>query len=198
MPPPNNPHTARVALNVLRDTRHFQNTFHVARTDDAVLNVADLGNINAAVKAWFDALYRTAFKATIVGQNVISTKQDPSDPQQASLNITTVGNYGTGTDEPADVTAAVSWRTGLAGRKFRGRFYDFEVPSDAHTTADVMTGSYISTLASVAQGLLAQLASAGFKLVIFHKADNTYTAVIGFIVDQLLDSMRKRLAGRGT
>jgi len=197
VPPPNNPQVARVALQVIRDSRHFVNTFHVSRTDNAALGLADLTAINAVFADWWLNSYRLGVKSAIVGESITATKLDPSNPLQDTLAIAAPGTYAGGGVLPADVTAAVSWRTGLAGRKYRGRFFDFGVPSDTANTNDTLSGGYITTLTSIGTYLLGHLLSAGFKAVIFHRGDNTATQVAGLVVDQLIDSMRNRLAGRG-
>lgn len=197
MPAPNNPATARVALAVIRDVRKFINTFHVARSDNAELSDSDLVAINNVFADWWLNSYRHACTNVIVGESVVSTKQDPTDPIQETAFLAAPGDYAGANPTPGDVTAAVSWRTGLAGRKYRGRFYDFEVPDNAFNNSDIISGAYILLLSSIANYLLAHLATAALKLVIFHREDNTYTAVTGDVVDQLLDGMRTRLQGRG-
>ena len=197
MAPPNAPSTARVALTVDRDTRKFVNTFHLERLDNGVLGALDLATMVAVLKDWWEQSYRHAVKLQIVGESVVATKQDPFDPLQATVLTNLPGDYASGGIQPGDVTAAVSWRTGYAGRKFRGRFFDFGVPSDANNTNDTMTGTYITLLTSFASYLLNHLATAGLKAIIFHKADNTNTTISAIVVDQLVDSMRNRLAGRG-
>jgi len=194
---PNNPAVARVALEVLRDSRTFVNTFHIMRSDNAVLTVADLAAINAVFSDWWANSYRAALKNVIVGSKLVATKLDPAAPFQDTLSLASPGTYASGGATAADVSAAVSWRTGLAGRKFRGRFFDFGVPTDAFTTNDTMTGAYITILSSVGTYLLSHLGTAALKAVIFHRLTNTATPITGVVVDQLLDSMRMRLAGRG-
>ena len=197
MPPPNNPQVARVALQVIRDSRKFVNTFHVSRTDNASLSVGDLANINAVFADWWLNSYRTVAKNVIVGESVTATKLDPSSPIQDTLALAAPGTWAGGATTPADVTAAVSWRTGLAGRKYRGRFFNFNTPSDTVNTNDTLNGAYITGLSTVGAYLLNHLATAGLKAVIFHRGDNTATTIAGIVVDQLVDSMRNRLAGRG-
>jgi hypothetical protein len=167
------------------------------RSDNAVLGVADLANINAVFADWWLNSYRNAVKNVIVGESITATKLDPAAPIQDVLAIAAPGAYASGNPLPADVSAAISWRTGLAGRKFRGRMFDYGVPSDAANVNDTMTGSYITNLTTVGNYLLTHLATAGLKAVIFHRTGNTYTPIVGLVVDQLIDSMRNRLAGRG-
>lgn len=197
MPVPNNPATARVALRVDRDTRKFLNIIHMAKVGGGTLSAADVLNMANVVADWWQTSYRTACKATIVGEDVVATKQDPGDPLQATVYINAPGSYSGGGNEPGNVTSAVSWRTGLAGRKFRGRFYDFNVPPEATNLNDTMTGVYLALLTSVGQYLINHAITAGVTPIIFHRADSSYTAITQVIVDQLLDSMRRRLAGRG-
>ena len=194
--PPNNPSVARVALRVQRDTRDFINTFHVRRGDAAALSAADLVAIGGVFADWWLNSYRLAVPNNIVGQDITVTKLDPSDPLQNTTFIAAPGTGGA-TAYPADVTAAVSWRTGLAGRKYRGRFYDFSIVQGNANQNDTMVGTLISALTAVGQYLLNHYTSAALKGVVFHRPTDTYTDISTVIVDQLVDSMRNRLAGRG-
>lgn len=196
MASPNNPRTARVALRVQRDVRDFINTFHFARSDDGVLTSADLVSIANLVANWWLNNYRVSQPSQIIGQDVTVTKQDPSDPLQYVAYLASAGTAGSAI-LPADATAAVSWRTGLAGRKFRGRFYVYSLGTGAANSNDTLVGGTIAAFTAVGQALLTQAATAGLKAVVFHKADDTYTPITSIIVDQLIDAMRNRLAGRG-
>jgi len=196
MPPPNNPRTARVAMTADRDTRKFVNTFHVARVDAGILDAADILNIANIFVDWWSNSYRTALPSLISGDNVVVTKQDPGDPQQVTLALPGAGTFAA-PPFPADVTAAVSWRTGLAGRKHRGRFYDFAIPDNQATFNDTLIGSYQLVLETIAAYLLNHLVTGGYAGIVFHRGDNTSTAITQIVVDLLIDSMRNRLAGRG-
>ncbi len=197
MPPPNNPSVARVALETIRDSRHFVNTFHIARIDNAAISVSDLDTITNLFADWWLNTYRLTCKNIIVGERVVATKLDPVAPIQDPLARAAPGSYVLGAPTSAEVTAAISWRTGLAGRKFRGRFYHFGLPTDTFSTLDTMVGAYMTQLTQIGTTLLADLAAANLKAVIFHRISNTYTPIVGLVVDQLVDSMRTRLAGRG-
>jgi len=196
--PANNPTVARVALVVARDTRHFVNTFHVGRKDNAVLDDTDLEDIGIAFATWWNTNYRTLMKANIVGEKVTVTKLDPDDPIQFEGPITGAGSYGPSVVLPGDVTLAMAWKTGLAGRKFRGRFYHFGLPAEVVTSIDSITGTHQSACLAVCNALLSLLDLAGFELVIFHRADNTKTTVTNASIEGLVDAQRNRLASRGT
>jgi len=194
--PPNNPHVARVVLYTTRDTRHMLNVLHCATASDSVLSSTDLTNMANTVADWWQNSYRQSCSPSQVGEQVVATKLDPADPLQATVYINGPGTQGLG-PEPAGTTVAVSWRTGLAGRKYRGRFYHLSTPTNNVTPADGIIGSWQLSLTGVAQYLLNHLVTNGLKAVIFHRASDTYTGVLGTVVEGLLDSQRRRLAERG-
>jgi hypothetical protein len=197
MPAPNNPATARIALTVDRDTRKFLNILHMARTDGGTLDALDILNMANVVADWWQNSYRHTLASPIVGESVVATKQDPGDPEQVTVFINGPGDRAASTTDPADVTGAISWRTGLAGRKFRGRFYHFAPPGNLINTNDTFQGTFLSEASATANYLLTHTLAAGFDLIVFHRSDDTYTIIISLIVDALVDSMRRRLAGRG-
>lgn len=197
MPPPNNPSVARVAFMVDRDSRKFLNIFHMRRSDGAVLGNADLTAMCNLVADWWLNSYRHTCSSAIVGDNIVATKLDPVAPLQQTVYIAAPGDLAGGQVDPADVTAAISWRTGLAGRKFRGRFYHFQPNGLAINGNDTFVGSFLSSVTSVGNYLLSHAAAAALDLIVFHRSTDTYTDINTVIVDQLVDSMRNRLAGRG-
>lgn len=194
---PNNPSTARVVLIVQRDSRKFLNVLTMARSDGAVLGTGDLTNMANVVADWWLNSYRHTCSPQIVGDSVVATKQDPSDPIQTTVYLAAPGDLAGGQLDPADVSGAVSWRTGLAGRKYRGRFYHFQPNGLAINANDTFQGSLIASLTAIGNYLLSHAATASLRAVVFHRSTNTYTNIVAVIMDQLVDSMRRRLAGRG-
>jgi hypothetical protein len=197
MPPPNAPTTARVVLTVTKDVRQFINVTHMRRGDHAVLNAADVLAMANVIADWWQNSYRHSCSPGVVGLSVVATKQDPGDPQQATVYINGPGDQPGFADEAANVTGAISWRTGLAGRKYRGRFYHFGPNGGQRNANDSFTGSWLTLATGVANYLIAHAISAAMEVIIFHRGDNTATTVNQTIVDQLVDSQRRRLAGRG-
>jgi hypothetical protein len=197
MPGPNNPATARVVLIVQRDTRKFLNVLNMARSDGADLTSADLISMANVVADWWLNSYRHTCSSAIVGDSVIASKQDPDDPLQETVYLASPGDLVGGTLDPADVSGAISWRTGFAGRKYRGRFYHFQPDGNRINANDTFQGSLISSFTSVGNYLLSHAATASLRAIVFHRSTNTYTPILTVIMDQLVDSMRRRLAGRG-
>jgi hypothetical protein len=176
------------------------NTFHVYKPDGALV-LADLGEIGAAFYDWWHNRYRTQFGPSIVLDVIEVRKLDPGDP--LALDYTTglpeggTRTSGDAAEEPANVSLTMSWRTGLAGRKYRGRNYIPGIGTTDVTTLDTINSTAATRIASIAAQLLAGILTAGFQFVVFHVADNTVTEITDFVIEAILDSQRRRLPGRG-
>jgi len=197
MAAPNNPRVARVAMLFQRDTRTLVNTFHVAK--GTALNAADLVNIAGIFVSWWNTSYRNYSNAGIALKQIQVRKYDPADPLAYDLDVSppSAGAVG-GNPDTAASTQTASWRTGFAGRKFRGRFYAVGLSESGTNNDDSTPSGTTSALSNAALSLISSIVSATFQLVVFHKADNTFTQVLTAIVENLVDSQRRRLANRGT
>lgn len=199
MAPPNNPAVAKLTLLGNRDTREWVNTLHVAKTSGSMTGT-DLHIICLAIKAWWDAAYKVVFPAGIVLDVIEARKLDPSDPlaEDFTTGLPSAGTNANTLLEAGNVTETISWRTGFAGRKYRGRIY---IPGVAQAFAnqdDRATSPLVALLTTAATQLILGVATAGpYELAVFHKFDNTYTAITQFVIEAILDSMRRRLPGRG-
>lgn len=200
MAPPNNPMVAKVSLVGNRDTREWVNTFHVAKSSNYVQ--ADLLPLAQLFYNWWHTNYRLAVSPDCFLNQIQVRVLNPALPLALdySTGLPEAGAYvpGSGdTIEPGNVTAAMSLRTGLAGRSQRGRFYVPSWHKDQVTSDDRMNSSWVTTYVSILAQLLATFLTQPYQLAIFHKATNLFTLVTSFVVDAVLDSQRRRLPGRG-
>lgn len=199
MAPPNNPNVAKIALVGHRDTREWVNTFHVHKIGGGAITLADLLVLAPAYLAAWVAAYRTMVNGTIVLDIIELRKLDPSDP--IALDYTTglpSGGALGGTNEAANVSISASWRTGLAGRAFRGRFFVAAINEAITTVLDTLTSAGVTQVTTLMDYLYNAPSVAGpFEPVIFHRATNLYTVITSYVIDAVLDSMRRRLPGRG-
>jgi hypothetical protein len=107
---------------------------------------------------------------------------------------------------PGNVTLAIKLQTALAGRSFRGRWYltgittiNYGANVNEYDTASA------NAIVSWLNALRTALATAGYTLGVvsyYHshawRTTGVFTPAIGYtIVDYHLDSMRRRLTGRG-
>jgi hypothetical protein len=194
--PPNNPAVVLVRMLFSRDTRTFVNTFHVTRS--TAWTTTNMGTLANMFVTWWSTQYRNLAWTGVALYQVQVRLYDPTNPLAFDLTLGTPagGTVGSAPD-PASATLSTSWRTGLAGRKYRGRFYTVGMVEAQSQDNDTVTSGYVTSAGTVATALLSDLAAAALSLVIFHRVDNTFTPVISTIVENLVDSQRRRLAGRG-
>jgi len=106
---------------------------------------------------------------------------------------------------PNNVAICVSHRTANRGRSFRGRTYISGIPSDQQSLSRLSPGAMDTVLDAFTQ-LITQSNVAGYPFVVVSKRSGGLPRAIGLstpvtqsvIVDNVLDSQRRRLPGRGS
>lgn len=199
MAPPNNPQVARVTYQMHRNARVFENTFHLARAagwSPTTLATA----VDAAYTLW-NTYAKPALPASISLYNVHGVVYDPTGfpyVYDHPVSPEVAGTLANPT-APGNATVTVSERANLAGRKYRGRLYWPGLPSANINSDDTVNAGIVALLATFATNFLATFNSgAGTgSLSIFHRNTNTYHAVVSIVLEAILDSMRRRLPGRG-
>lgn len=115
-----------------------------------------------------------------------------------AVRAITPGTVGTSGAQmlPNNVAIAISWRTGLTGRSNRGRSFIGGLHSGdvANNTA---SGPFLADLTAFATQLVATLIT-GYDFGVASHKDNAIKIVTGFILEAIMDSMRRRLPQRGT
>jgi len=199
MAPPNNPQVARVTYQMHRGTRVFENTFHLARAagwSPTTLATA----VDAAYTLW-NTYAKPALPGNIALYNVHGVVYDPTAFPYVYDHPVTPELVGTlaGTIAPGNVSLTVSERANLAGRKYRGRMYWPALINNHINSDDSVNAAITALLATFSSNFLATFNSgAGTgSLSIFHRNTNTYHAVASIILEAIIDSMRRRLPGRG-
>lgn len=201
-PAPNNPRVAKAVLSFVSDTRVFQNILHFSA--GAPWTAAELEQLAVDIVAWWNLSYR-ARMSNEVSLNLVQTRRlDPALPLGIDHPvIPPIAGALANASVPSNVTQTMSWRTGLAGRRYRGRIYVPGIVQADITNVD--TASSVLTNALLAAGV--QLITGAIThgaLTIFHAPDvtptpydNLFNDVITVVVDSILDSQRHRLPGRG-
>lgn len=161
--------------------------------------------MNALIDAFI--AYEVAQLNTIRNTSTALTRLTATDMGSASGVLVdravvpaTVGTNA-GTADPNNVTVAVSWRTGLRGRSFRGRTFHIgmsETLRTANHVADVAVPFFISKYT----GLIVLGVAPIFTLQVVSRFSNKVkrltgiaTPVTAVTLDTLLDSQRRRLPG---
>lgn len=104
---------------------------------------------------------------------------------------------------PTGTTVTASWRTGLAGRSFRGRTYHVGL-TEGQVVNNALDSGSRTMLQSAYTQLIIDANSAGFPLSVASRVSNgvprptgILTPVLTCLVDEFIDSQRRRLTGRG-
>jgi hypothetical protein len=195
-PPPNNPQVVKVTMLYRRDTRTFVNTFHLK--DSAGWDITKMQNAANDARDWWNTSYRLSQPAQVALYGVQVRLYDPANPLAYDLAVSPpIAGSQSGTSEAGNVTATISTRTGLAGRKFRGRMF---VPGIAEVYAnpdDTATSAFVAALAGAAVAFVGTAWHGGYQPAVWHFATNTATPIISAVISNILDSQRRRLPGRG-
>lgn len=202
-PVPNNPLVCKVAMIFAHDTRQVVNTFHVARATG--WDITSMNALAVAVKNWWDTLYKLAVPASVALTQVQVRQYNPLAPLAFDFPVspTIPGTRGF-TQEAGNVSLTMSERSGLAGRAFRGRIFSVGVGEGDVSTDDRASSALVVLLGNAIANLIFGSLPAGDILSIFHRPgpvprprDNTYTPVQTYVMENIIDSQRRRLPGRG-
>lgn len=182
----------------------MQNRLHVRSTE--TIGVGACEDLGATIKSWWNDELK-AFVGTGTTLDAVKVR-DLGEEFGAFFNYT-AGLPLAGTlaspNMPGNVTAVVSWGSGLTGRSTRGRTYHVGLTESQCLTNLLESAAQSALGAAYAElpGILRAF-SAEWTLVVLSRTHNhvPLAEAIGYeivssAVDQLLDSQRRRLSGRG-
>lgn len=181
-----------------------ENVFHV--TKGSPFTLANLQALRTAVNNWDAATGSTqrsnqAF-LTRIRTKALDTNSSPME--DFTLPSPRAGAQG-GFVLPPNVAFCVKLSTGLAGRSFRGRWYWGNLTTNWQADAGHTSVANANALAGFLTTLIANLATAGFTMVVVSymsggvwRSTGLATPITTAVsVDTAFDSMRKRLPNRG-
>jgi hypothetical protein len=198
------PGVAEVTLNFTQDGQRVQNVYHF-KAADGTWDVAGLHQLAGTFKNWWNSEMRPAASNTLTLRSIIV--EDLSAGGQAIEHVDGLPSTGTNTNAPApnNVTFSVKWGTGLRGRSFRGRTYHLGIVSNDYSGNTISPGSLSAYLGkyNALRITLDNFSLAGDFCVLSETEDKApraagiCTPITGCSIDPTLDSMRRRLPGRG-
>jgi hypothetical protein len=167
------------------------NVMHVEVSDPTAGNVqAAIADISTFYGS-FNAYLRSGTVITI-GERVLNVSTTPA----GVIPVTPATQSGaTGTASlPPEVAAVVSWRSGLAGARYRGRTYLGPLAVAALATGGEFVTGFVTALQGAASTLVTALAAntPTTPLVVFSRKFNTWVPVTSAFVDDEPDSQRRR------
>lgn len=197
------PLCAQFQANFLIAGQNCQLTFTLRKGSD--FDATTLAQANTIIRDWVNNSYRTyisngAALTQVAGQD-LSNQSGPNviRPESPFL-LGTVASPVVANNS----TIVTGLKSDQRGRSHRGRKYNVGLPQNAYANAVSILPSYAVSLMGSYQSLTLALGAAGIDLVIPSRRANgadrlsgVVTKVTGFYMDLALDSMRRRLLGRG-
>jgi len=194
------PDGVEIVLNGVQNGVPIVNVFNVR--DEAAPEPERLLEIADATKDWWDTYLKPLLHTSYTLQSIKVTALTSSTGPQVEANYTT-GNVGTQGGDPsaANGAAVISWRTASIGRSFRGRSYIGAMGSDQLTTAQTIDPSVLTAYASAGTSLIDAMQAIGAVLCVLsryalgvQRIAGLLTEIIGIVVDNKVDSQRRRTA----
>lgn len=181
------------------------NVLHFEKTDGSQPTSGDLSNLVAAYLAWEGStLSQRSAQVQLVSIYARDMTAQNSVVLDYAVNPVRAGALASNA-MPSQVSIAMSLRTGLAGRSFRGRVYHIGL-TEAQVAGDFLNAGVAAALLTKYAGLLATgFTSIGFELVVVSRFANGVPRAFGvtsavksiILVDERVDTQRRRLVGEG-
>ena len=198
------PNTCQVEMVYDYLAQIVENVFHVDL--GAPPTVANMSPVLADFMAWHATQLRNQqhSSALLTKIRVRDISQQTGTAIEEDCNANCAGAVtGGGAAMPGNVTLAVKWNTGLAGRSFRGRTYHIGLYDDAVTGNFIIPGVHTG-LFNIYNAIPYLDAPTFPKLVVVSKYTNNNprpagirTPIIGATINDAIDSQRRRLPERG-
>lgn len=198
------PGVAKVTMEYTQFGDTFVNTYHVKTEENWALEF--LEGLVAIFWAWFQDEQADSISNTVTLSRIVA--RDLSTEFAAFLEFSPIaGNVGEKTSPamPGNVTAVVSWGSGLTGRSTRGRTYVVGLTEEDVTGNELTSGARTAINTDYAQ--LRNNINGGdinWSMAVLSRVQNGVPLaeaiayqITSVATDQFIDSMRKRLAGRG-
>lgn len=167
---------------------------------------ADIDALAAAVDAWVDASLLPTLSSSIRYMGTTVRGLSSAIDLEAENNDSTGDGAGGASTSPTSKALSIKRRSAFTGRGARGRIFLAGIPDASMTTPNVVNSGFIATIESELNALQTAMASVDWVEVIVHRvaggatlpAAVLFTVVEYICVNGAIDSMRRRLQGRGT
>jgi hypothetical protein len=197
------PDVAMVEMRMTYDSQKIENTlyfFSAGGNDETNMNQLGLDLLD-----WWTGHYKNIVVNNVQLREVVVT--DLSSDTGLQISVPAVDALGdAGTDPlPSNVAVSVSFRTANRGRSYRGRNYVSGIPVSALVGPNQLSPSYLTSVTSTYEAIPGLITGEQLWGVVsrFHdndaRVEGIFTPItVVVMVDDVVDSMRRRLPGRGT
>ena len=186
--------TVETVISAEREGRQRKNVIHWW-TPAGAPSQADLRALNIHVR---DNITDKYAEATCAGTTFVSIKStDVSTATGAQdelqMNRATIGGAQV---LPGQVSLCFTKRTAVRGKSTRGRMFTFDVPED-HFNGDILNPGYLPLLTTLAGRFLTPAVGGLFVPAVGSRKNGNSVVMTAITWDQVADTQRRRLTGRG-
>jgi len=162
------------------------------------------GDLIAFATLWRDTmtpLLRAALSSNVTLQSVKATTHFATFPNVQAEVFFPAGTVGSvaSPESPGNVTLATKLLTGIIGRRNRGRQFWPSLALNAYIS-DTATSTTLNLLSQIFVRHLLGWTTVGVNYIpaVVSRKNLLLRVVVEFAIEAILDSMRRRLSGRGT
>lgn len=196
---------AEVELRCTLAGQRVENTLYWRLTAGGTPTPVQVETLTEDLYAWFIANYLPQSSASLTlrslyGRDLTTASGAVHERVSAPGEVGGVG----GNAASNNVSLCLSFKTGLAGRSNRGRNYMMGIPASS-VAGNLISGPYMTAMLDAYNELIDPAFSPGWKWGVLSRfsggaprAAGVFTLInsVGFY-DDVVDSMRRRLPGRG-
>lgn len=195
------PNTIKVVFEYTVGGQLVVNVYFVSKPSP--WSTGDMGNALAIFDGWHNTTARTHQSASLVLNRIVAT--DQSTQNAPGLELAVAARPGTipGEVMPNNVTLVTTFNTAFRGRSFRGRSY-WNGMAEAQVAGSLVLPATVTAINNTYPTLQTSLGAASMTLVVASRFTNNApritglsTPVTGFRTENVVDSQRRRLPGRG-
>jgi len=185
-----------------QDSQRMENVFHLVKS--GAWSAADLEDACNAFQDWIDNDWNDAAvnDASFVGMKATDLSSETGATFEPTIAEPVPGNLDH-PSVPTSVTVAISWKTALRGRSYRGRTYHVGFDFNWNDNSTISTTG-LGLLHTCYTALQAHLASASLVLCVLSRrnagalrAEGIGTPITSFSIDSNIDSQKTRLNQHG-
>jgi len=190
------PNAIRAAMKYLQHDQERVNVLHFIKPGGGI-TLADLEQIASFLDDWHANYLSAAQQNQLTLDQIQVTDISVPNGEQITLDLP-VPRPGqlTNTPAPGNVTNTMSFRTNKTGRRYRGRIYLPGLADNDTNDDDTVSSSQLLRL-SVAAGQLFIGVPGTMELAVASRVGLFVTQVATIVLENILDSQRRRLPGRG-
>lgn len=197
------PNGAEVVVKATKDGQNVYNTFNFIKTGG--WGQTDLQGLVDAIDVLWGAALATLFRSGYAYVQTDGRDLRTAIGVQATANAS-AGNGGlTGSTLPNNVAIAVARQSGLTGRSSRGRVFFPVTDGSQLATQNTISTTFRDAVIDLLQDVNAAGAGDGWTEVVVSRQQEgvplttavVYIVLQYLVIDVVLDSMRRRLPGRG-